>query len=255
MKRRPLLAGNWKMNCTVAEAVRLAGEIRAGLSGSEEGQAAVAPPFTALHAVAQVLKGSTVALAAQNMHNLQSGAFTGEISAPMLKEIGCTYVILGHSERRQFFHESDADINRKVRAALAAELTPILCVGELLGQRKANETMDVIRLQVSAGLSGLKPGQVAGMVIAYEPVWAIGTGETATPAQAEEVHSFIRSHVAGLFGADAAGSIRIQYGGSVKPDNIDELISREGIDGALVGGAGLVAKSFIRIVKYERRNV
>ena len=253
MSRKPIIAGNWKMNCTVAETVKLINELRDFLPGTTEAEVLVAPPFTSLEAAADALKGSGISLGAQNMHHAAGGAYTGEISAGMLLELGCRYVIIGHSERRTIFRETDADVNLKINAAIASGLVPILCVGESLQERKANETMSVVKRQINEGLKGMNPEKMRDIVIAYEPIWAIGTGETASPGQAEEVHSFIRSQIGEAFGKETASSVRIQYGGSVKPDNIDELISQEDIDGALVGGASLNAKSFARVVKFERR--
>jgi triosephosphate isomerase (TIM) len=247
--RRPLIAGNWKMYKTIPEAVALAREVAAG-AGSAAGDVLVAPPFTALHAVRQALGGSAVALGGQDMHWESEGAFTGAVSPLMLRDAGCTHVILGHSERRQLFGETDESVARKAAAALAQALTPILCVGETLAERESGRTMEVVERQVERALRALSPDQVAGLVIAYEPVWAIGTGRTATPAQAQELHSFIRRRVATSHGEPAAGAARILYGGSVKPDNIGALMAEPDIDGALVGGASLAAQSFLKIVRY-----
>jgi triosephosphate isomerase len=250
--RRPLIAGNWKMYKTIPEAVALAREVAAG-AGPELGEVEVlvAPPFTALHAVKQALAGSAVGLSGQNMYWEGEGAFTGEVSPLMLRDAGCTHVILGHSERRQVFGETDEGVARKAAAALAQALTPILCVGETLAERESGRTMEVVERQVERGLRALSPDQVAGLVIAYEPVWAIGTGRTATPAQAQELHAFIRKRVATSHGEPAAEAARILYGGSVKPDNIGALMAEPDIDGALVGGASLVAASFLKIVRYS----
>jgi triosephosphate isomerase len=249
--RRPLIAGNWKMYKTIPEAVALAREVAAG-AGPVPGEVEVlvAPPFTALHAVKQALGGSAVALAAQNMYWEAEGAFTGEVSPLMLRDAGCTHVILGHSERRQFFGETDESVARKAAAALAQALTPVLCVGETLAERESGRTMEVVERQVERALRALSADQVAGLVIAYEPVWAIGTGRTATPGQAQELHAFIRKRVATSHGEPAAAAARILYGGSVKPDNIGALMAESDIDGALVGGASLVAASFLKIVRY-----
>jgi triosephosphate isomerase len=249
--RRPLIAGNWKMYKTIPEAVALAREVAAG-AGPEPGEVEVlvAPPFTALHAVKQALGKSAVALGAQNMHWEGEGAFTGEVSPPMLRDAGCTHVILGHSERRQLFGETDESVARKAVAALAGALTPILCVGETLAERESGRTLEVVERQVERALRALSPDQVAGLIIAYEPVWAIGTGRTATPEQAQELHAFIRKRVATSHGEPAAEAARILYGGSVKPDNIGALMAEADIDGALVGGASLVAASFLKIVRY-----
>ncbi len=250
MARRCFIAGNWKMNKTATEAVALAREVRSAVA-SARGQVeiAVAPPFTALQAVAKILEDSNVALAGQNCHANESGAFTGEIAAPMLKDVGCSWVIVGHSERRQFFAETDASVNRKIDAVLKAGMKPIVCVGETLAEREGNTTFEVVARQVNGALSGFKAEQGRGFVIAYEPVWAIGTGKTATSRQAQDVHAHIRGLLKTLWGAEVAQLIRIQYGGSVKGDNAAELLSQPDIDGALVGGASLKAADFAAIVK------
>ena len=249
--RRPLIAGNWKMYKTAAQAVALAQEIRAGARGEHgDVDVLVAPPFTALHAVAQALRGSEVALGAQNMHWESEGAFTGEVSPPMLRDAGCTHVILGHSERRQLFGETDDGVARKAQAAFSHGLTPLVCVGETLAERESGRTMEVVERQEERALRGLTSDQVARLVMAYEPVWAIGTGRNATPDQAQEVHAFIRRHVSGSHGEPAAATLRILYGGSVKPDNIGALMAQPDVDGALVGGASLTAASFLKIVHY-----
>jgi triosephosphate isomerase len=214
---------------------------------------AVAPPFTALAAVRQTLAGSSIGLGAQNMHWENEGAFTGEVSPDMLKNSGCQYVILGHSERRQYFGETDRNVNRKTLAALSHKLTPIVCVGESEEERNRGVTFVVIDRQINAAFIDVTASQLSEIVVAYEPVWAIGTGRTATPAQAQEVHLAIRSRLGTLFGTDAADTVRILYGGSVKPNNIDELMAEADIDGALVGGASLDAASFTRICGFERR--
>lgn len=250
MARRAFIAGNWKMNKSVGEGLGLVRELRGLLSQVRDRvEIAIAPPFTALHPVAKALEDSNILLAAQNCHASESGAFTGEVAAPMLKEVGCSYVILGHSERRQFFGETDAGVNAKTRAVLKAGMLPIICVGETLEEREANKTLSVVETQVKGCLSGFGAGEGAKFVIAYEPVWAIGTGKTATSRQAQDVHAHIRSLLTGLWGAEAAGQVRIQYGGSVKADNAAELLSQPDIDGALVGGASLKAADFAAIVK------
>ena len=250
MARRTFIAGNWKMNKTVGEAVALAREVRELVHGlGDRVEVAVAPPFTALWSVAKALEGSAVVVAAQNCHAEGSGAFTGEVSVPMLKEVGCRWVILGHSERRQFFGETDEGVSKKVGAVLKAGLLPIICVGETLDEREAKKTLSVVERQVKGCLAGFGATQGAHFVIAYEPVWAIGTGRTATAAQAQEVHAHIRGVLAGLWGPEAAGEVRIQYGGSVKADNAAELLGQSDIDGALVGGASLKAGDFAAIVK------
>jgi triosephosphate isomerase (TIM) len=248
--RRPLIAGNWKMYKTVPQAVALVEAILAGLE--TENEVVVAPPFTALHAVAPLLRGRPLALAGQHMHEPNEGAFTGEVSPVMLRDVGCTHVILGHSERRQLFGETDEGVGRKTKAAFAQGLTPIACVGETLAERESDRTMEVVERQVERALRALTPEQVAAGVVAYEPVWAIGTGRNATPEQAEEVHAAIRRLVARSHGDPAAAAVRILYGGSVKPDNIASLMAQPDVDGALVGGASLEAASFLRIVHFPR---
>jgi len=247
MTRRKFVCGNWKMHKTIAEAVQLVRELRdrAGKSGA---QVAVAPPYTALAAVKQALQGSAIQLFAQDCHHEKQGAFTGEVSATMLKDAGCDGVIVGHSERRQYFGETDESVAKKVRAALAESLHPIVCVGETLQEREAGKTWEVVSRQVRGGLAGLDAGSLQRITLAYEPVWAIGTGRTATTAQAQEVHAQIRGLLRELGGAQVADAVRIQYGGSVKPDNAKDLLSQPDIDGALVGGASLKANDFAAIV-------
>jgi len=253
--RRPLLAGNWKMYKTVPEALALAQEIRAGLAlPLQDRDVLVAPPFTALAAVGEALRGSNLLLGAQNMHWEREGAFTGEISPVMLKDLGCTHVILGHSERRHIFGESDDMVARKTRAAVDNGLTPILCVGETLPERESNRTLEVVERQLERALRSLTPDEASRTVVAYEPVWAIGTGRTATAAQAQEVHAFIRKRVAATHGEPAAAALRILYGGSVKADNIDGLMAQPDVDGALVGGASLKADPFLRIVHHKKED-
>jgi triosephosphate isomerase (TIM) len=247
--RKPLIAGNWKMYKTAPEAAALATEIRDGSKGASA-DVLVAPPFTALHAVAGVLKGSAVALGAQDMHWETEGAYTGAVSPVMLADAGCSHVILGHSERRQLFGETDDGVAKKAEAAFKHGLTPIVCVGETLSERESGRTMEVTQRQTERALRGLTGDQVARLVIAYEPVWAIGTGRTATPDQAQEVHAYLRRLVDRSHGEAAAGAVRILYGGSVKPDNIGSLMAEADIDGALVGGASLTAASFLKIVHY-----
>lgn len=245
--RQLIIAGNWKMHKTVAEAVSFVQELKqAGLDARME--VVVCPPFTALAPVAEIVKGSPVALAAQNMHWENQGAYTGEISPLMLKELGCKYVVLGHSERRQYFGETDEGVNKKVKAALEHGLVPIICVGETLEQREAGKTEVTVETQTKGALAGLSPEQVAGLVMAYEPVWAIGTGKTASDQDAQQVNSYIRKIIAGEFGAGVAEALRIQYGGSVKAANARGLMSQPDIDGALVGGASLKAEDFIGII-------
>jgi len=249
--RTPIIAGNWKMHKTVAEAVALVEELKPLVAGVNGVEVVVCPAFTALDAVAKAVKGSNIALGAQNMYWEEKGAFTGEISPVMLKEIGCKYVILGHSERRQYFGETDETVNKKVKAAFAHGLIPIMCVGELLEEREAGVTEKVVKTQTEGGLAGLSPELVKQIVIAYEPVWAIGTGKTASSQDAQQVIAYIRQVVAGIFGQEVADQVRIQYGGSVKADNAGELMAQTDIDGALVGGAALEAGSFAGIVKYS----
>jgi triosephosphate isomerase len=248
MARRPFIAGNWKMNLDRAGAVALAKAVADGCSSVDYADVAVCPPSVYLDAVGRAIAGSRVALGAQDMCAEASGAFTGEISASMLKDVGCKYVILGHSERRHIFGETNVDVNKKTLAALAAGLIPIVCVGELLEERKAGRTKDVIREQFEGSLAGLTDEQMTTVVIAYEPVWAIGTGQVATPDQAEEVHLDLRKIIAERYNAPIAEGVRIQYGGSVKPDNAAELLAQPDIDGALVGGASLKAGDFLAIV-------
>ena len=245
--RRLLIAGNWKMNKTVPEALELVRELKERLKGVEDRDVLVCPPFTALYPVGRELEGSSILMGAQNMFYEEKGAFTGEISPVMLKDVGCSYVILGHSERRHIFGESDELINKKVISAVNHDLIPILCVGETLEEREKGETRQVVERQVREGLKGLKPEDE--FVIAYEPVWAIGTGRSATPEMAQEVHAFIREVLTELFGKEKAEGVRILYGGSVKPENAKGLLEMPDIDGALVGGASLKAESFSAIVK------
>ncbi|HXF70889.1 MAG TPA: triose-phosphate isomerase [Thermoflexus sp.] len=250
--RQPLIAGNWKMNKTVAEAEALARAIREGLQ-TQRVEVVLCPPFIAIPAVHAVIQGSSIRLGAQNLHWEDAGAFTGEISPVMLKE-WCQYVIIGHSERRQHFHEDDEMIRRKVAAALRHGLTPILCVGETLAQREAGETGAVVATQTRRALEGLSPEQAAGLVIAYEPVWAIGTGRAATGEDAEEViRRWVRGTLEAIFGAEVAQRVRVLYGGSVTPENIAEFVCRPTIDGALVGGASLKAESFLGIIHETAR--
>lgn len=249
--RKPIIAGNWKMHKTAGEGVTLVQELNALTKAVNEVEIVVCPPFTALAAATGAVAGTNIGLGAQNMHWEDKGAFTGEIAPGMLKDIGCTHVIIGHSERRQYFAETDQTVNNKTKAALRAGLIPIVCVGETLAEREANDTEKIVGVQVKGGLEGLTAEQVAGLVIAYEPVWAIGTGRTASADDANAVCAFIRRTVAGMFGQPAADSVRIQYGGSVKPDNIAELMAKPDIDGALVGGASLEASTFSKLVMFK----
>jgi triosephosphate isomerase len=249
MPRKPFVAGNWKMNTSSAGAVKLAQALVERIGQVDAVDLAVCPPFVHLAAVRQVLRGSRIALGAQDVFYENDGAFTGEISAAMLLDAGCAVVICGHSERRHVLGETDELVNRKLLKCLAEGLRPILCVGELLSERRAGETLDVVSRQVRLGLEGVSAADAARVTIAYEPVWAIGTGVVATVAQAQEVHAMIRTLLAEAFGAATAGAVRIQYGGSVKPDNARDLLACEDIDGALVGGASLKADDFAAIVR------
>ncbi|AFE10526.1 triosephosphate isomerase [Corallococcus coralloides DSM 2259] len=250
MARRKIVAGNWKMNKTVPEALALVRELRGAVAAmGDKVEVAIAPPFVALQPLHVALEGAPLQLAAQNCHWESSGAFTGEISAPMLAELGCAYVIVGHSERRQFFGETDATVNKRAKAVKAAGMTPIVCVGETLAERESNQTLTVVERQVRGALEGFSGADVATFVLAYEPVWAIGTGRTATTAQAQEVHAAIRGLLTRMYDEGTAERVRIQYGGSVKPDNAAELLGQPDVDGALVGGASLKAADFVAIVK------
>ncbi|MEW5762365.1 MAG: triose-phosphate isomerase [Bacillota bacterium] len=249
MPRRPIIAGNWKMHKTPAEALAFVEDFLPRIAGLRGVEVVLCPAFPALVPVAGALAGSPVALGAQNMYWEVRGAFTGEVSPPMLAAAGCRYVILGHSERRQYFGETDAGVNRKVKAALAHGLSPIVCVGERLEEREEGRTREVVGTQVRGSLAGLAAEEAQGLVVAYEPVWAIGTGRNARPEDAQEVNAFIRAVLGDLFGAGVAAEIRIQYGGSVTPSNAGELLAQPDIDGALVGGASLDPAGFAAIVK------
>ncbi len=251
MGRLPFIAGNWKMNKTVGEALDLVRGLKKAISGVKEVEVAVAPPFAALYAVGRELEGTPIRLAAQNLYWEEKGAFTGEVSPLMLKDVGCHYVIIGHSERRQYFGETDETVNRKIKAALSQGLKAIFCIGETLREREDGKTFLVIERQIEGGSKGMGDKEWKDIVIAYEPVWAIGTGKTATPEQAEEAHRFIRGKVEKLYSRNVSEEIRIQYGGSVTPDNIRGLMIQPDIDGALVGGASLKAESFSKIVRFK----
>lgn len=244
--RKPIIAGNWKMNNTVSEALKLVEELKP-LVKDAKSEVVIAPTFIALDAVVKAVKGTNVKVAAQNMHFEENGAFTGEVSPKMLEELGVDYVILGHSERRQYFAETDEALNKKVKKAFEHGLKPILCCGETLAEREANVTNEVTGKQVKLDLAGLTKEQAAEVVVAYEPIWAIGTGKTATDEQANETIGAIRKALGELFGEETAAKIRIQYGGSVKPENIKELLAKENIDGALIGGASLDPEKFIKM--------
>jgi triosephosphate isomerase len=246
--RRPYIAGNWKMNMTIEQAEQLAKALVDGVLSNTGVEVAVIPPFLAIPSVARVIEGSSVHLGAQDVYFEKSGAFTGEISAGMLADAGCRFALVGHSERRHVLMESDEIIRKKLEALLEQGLEVILCVGELIEEREANETEKRLNIQIRTGLEGLVSDQMKNITIAYEPVWAIGTGKTATTAQAQEAHKFIRNLVAEIFDRDVANGVRIQYGGSVKPDNAAELMAQPDVDGALVGGAALKAESFLGII-------
>ncbi len=246
--RRKLIAGNWKMNKTLGEAVNLAAAVKAEAGACRNADVALCPPFTALKVVGDAIAGSALRLGAQNMHWEKEGAFTGEVSAVMLRDLRCHYVILGHSERRAYFKETDEIVNRKTQAALAASLVPIVCVGETLAEREAGRADEVVRTQIVGSLAGLG-NELSKVVVAYEPVWAIGTGKTATPQIAQGMHALIRRELTRMGTKVVAEGIAILYGGSVKPDNAAELLSQPDLDGALVGGASLDARGFVKIVQ------
>lgn len=249
--RKPIIAGNWKLNNTQAQARELTEGIVAQVKDVQDVDVVLCPVYTSLAVTEQAIAGSQVALGAQDVYWQESGAFTGEVSPSLLKDAGCTYVIIGHSERRQYFGETNETVNKKVKAALSAGLTPIMCVGETLEEREAGQVEAVVGDHVKGGLNELSAEDINKVVIAYEPVWAIGTGKTATPEQAQEVHAYIRKLLVELAGADVAANVRIQYGGSVKPDNVKILMEKEDIDGALVGGASLKVDSFVSLVKFK----
>ena len=250
--RVPLIAANWKMFKTVQEAVFYVKQLRGLVKDASDVKVVVAPPFTALHPAAEAARNTPVGIAAQDMHWEREGAFTGEVSAAMIAEAGAEFVIVGHSERRRLFHETDETVNRKTLAALGAELTPIVCIGETLEEREAGRTLAVLDRQIKRGFDGVTGEQMASLVIAYEPVWAIGTGRNATPEQAGEAHAHIRSRLRQWFGGPAADACLVIYGGSVKPDNIGDLIALPDVDGALVGGASLDVRGFFEIVTRSR---
>ena len=250
--RIPFIAGNWKMYKTVQESVVFAKELRRLVKDDVDVEIVIAPPFTAVHAVAEALRAANVGVAAQDLYWEKEGAFTGEISGPMIKEAGAEYVIIGHSERRRLFGETDATVKRRIAAAIEADLTPIVCVGETLEERESGQTLAVLDRQVRDGLGGLSPERIGELVIAYEPVWAIGTGRNATADQAQEAHAHIRLRIADTYSAAAAERCHVIYGGSVKPDNIADLIRQPDVDGALVGGASLDVESFGQIVTRSR---
>jgi triosephosphate isomerase len=248
--RKPVMAGNWKMNKTIAEAVTVIKALKSSIADITEVEVLICPTFTALYAVNNEVKGSNINVGAQNLFWEPKGAFTGEISPAMVKDAGCSYVLIGHSERRQYFNETDETVNKKTKAALVVGLIPMICIGETLKEREQNITFKVIEKQIKNGLAGLTQQQAATIVIAYEPVWAIGTGKTATPDQAQEVHAFTRKVYNQMYG-DASQKVRILYGGSVNPANVSDLMKQTDIDGGLVGGASLEAESFTKLVKYS----
>ena len=250
--RHPFIAGNWKMHKTVHEAVVFVKEFRSLVKDIADVEIVLAPAFTAIHACAEAARHSTLGIAGQNVHWEKQGAFTGEVSVTMVREAGADYVLIGHSERRQFFGETDQTVNRRLRAALGAALIPIVCIGETLEEREGNQMLAVLDRQIKDGFDGLSGDQIAGLVIAYEPVWAIGTGRTATSTQAQEAHAHIRQRLRQWFGAPAADECHVIYGGSVKPDNTKELLTQPDVDGALVGGASLEIKSFFDIISRSR---
>lgn len=250
--RRPIIAGNWKMNKTIDQSLDLVTKLKSEVAKVNDLDIVVCPPFTSLFAVGKAIRGTNIFLGAQDIYWEEKGAYTGEVSPGMLIDVGCRYVIIGHSERRQFFTETNQSVNRKVKTALKFGLTPIMCVGERLEERERGVTEGVLREHITRGLESLPREEVLKIVIAYEPVWAIGTGKTATPDQAQEVHSFIRKLLRELYDEVTTSKVRIQYGGSVKPENISLLMKEKDIDGALVGGASLDARSFAQIIKYER---
>ncbi len=251
--RKPIIAGNWKMHKTVAEAVQLVNGLKRELRNERDIEVVVCPPFTAISKVAEALKGSNIKCAAQDLFWEEEGAYTGEISAKMLKDLGCSYCIIGHSERRQYFGETNLTVNKKVKAALKYGLIPIMCVGERLEERDAGKTFDVVKNHIEGGLKDFNKDEVSKLVIAYEPVWAIGTGRNATPEQAQEVHKYIRQLLKVSYGEEVSSKVRIQYGGSVKPDNIRGIMNGEDVDGALVGGASLKLNDFVEIVRQSKR--
>ncbi|OGC07554.1 triose-phosphate isomerase [candidate division WOR-1 bacterium RIFOXYA2_FULL_36_21] len=245
--RRPIIAGNWKLNKTIVEAIDLASKIKASVGNVSDVEIVVCPAFVAIDAVSQTLTDSTIGVGAQDMYWKDSGAFTGEVSAPMIRGAGASYVIIGHSERRQYFGETDETVNKKLMTALSHGLVPIVCIGETLEERESDKTFDVIKTQIKGALKDISESDLEKIIIAYEPVWAIGTGKTATPEQAQEVHAFIRKHLPSTI----SKKIRILYGGSVNPSNIKELMKKEDIDGGLIGGAALKVEDFEKLVKFK----
>jgi len=248
--RKPLMAGNWKMHKTISEGIAMVKELKTLISDAKDVDVLICPVFTSINALSNEVKGSNIKIGAQNVYWEPKGAFTGEIAVNMLVDAGCSFVIIGHSERRQYFGETDETVNKKTKAALAAGLIPVVCVGETLQERESNATFNVIEKQIRDGIKNFSKEEAEKIVIAYEPVWAIGTGKTATPQQAQEVHEFIRKIYSQMY-AEASDKVRILYGGSVKPDNVSELMKQKDIDGGLVGGASLEAASFAKLVKFN----
>ncbi|OGI10055.1 MAG: triose-phosphate isomerase [Candidatus Margulisbacteria bacterium GWF2_35_9] len=248
--RKTIIAGNWKMNKDVNEAIQFADGLKRNFSNKNKSTVLICAPYTHIFAINHILKDTDILIGAQNMYQEEKGAFTGEISAEMIKSVGCKYVLIGHSERREYFKESNELLNKKIKLALHYELTPIYCVGEKLEHRENNQTFNIIESQIKEGLKGFSTEELKKIVIAYEPVWAIGTGKTASPEQANEVHSFIRSLLMSLSNSDISESISILYGGSVTPDNVTELMKKHDIDGALIGGASLKVDSFLKLINY-----
>ena len=251
MERKIIMAGNWKMHKTVGESVALAKQLKKALADVKDREIVICPPFTALYRVARAVNGGSIVVGAQNLYPAEEGAYTGEIAPRMLVDAGCSYVVLGHSERRHYFGENDQFVNEKLKAALQHGLKPILCVGETIEQRGEGRQKTVVSMQVYRGPQDIPAEAMKEVAIAYEPIWAIGTGHTATPNQADEMHGVIRNNLSGLYGEEVAQGVCIMYGGSVKPGNVDDLMAQPEVDGTLVGGASLEAESFIRIVKYQ----
>ncbi|MFH1202676.1 MAG: triose-phosphate isomerase [Candidatus Omnitrophota bacterium] len=250
MIRKPLIAGNWKMNKKISEAIELANGIKREVFDlTDRVEVVLCPPFLALAEVAEIISDSDIKLGAQDMFFKESGAYTGEVSAGMLKDVGCSYVIIGHSERRQYFSETNESVNKKLKAALKTDILPILCIGETLAERDAKKTFEVVEVQLKAALDSINNEDMLKITIAYEPVWAIGTGKNATPQEAQEVHKYLRNLILKWYNKEVAGNIRILYGGSIKPDNFKDIIAQEDVDGGLVGGASLETDSFVQLIK------
>jgi triosephosphate isomerase (TIM) len=251
--KKPFIAGNWKLNNNIPESINLSKKIKQATKNEKDVEIVIIPPFTALSEVKKSLSKSSISIGAQDVFWEESGAYTGEISPSMIKDVGCDFVIVGHSERRQYFGDSDENVNKKIKAALSRRLFPILCIGETLRERENNQTMNKVKRQIRNGLKGLDKEQVNQVILAYEPIWAIGTGRTATPEQAEEVHGFIREQLAEMYGNDISSCAIILYGGSVKPENAFSLLRENNINGALIGGASLEADSFVKIINEAKK--